>query len=264
LLAVGWTGRAEATWFFGTTIDAAGASAAGRRAQAPTLTLTADQPLTSRNALKARRVAIRAGISPLLGVPCRWVILSTHDVMVVVGEGWPYGADRSWMKSVSTHSETLGAAVSQTGAFGSWSPNGTTVSSAGVTFTWAESTEFRDYRDQHRYARIREWCGGVFIGNFYEKDQYPTGGFGNGAIYPYPRWTNCAPVTAGLWERSASNGNHYRLSVGVKIAGVLGIDLSSDSNYDSSHILYLRLTANGKVCGNDTVPSLASKVESGR
>jgi hypothetical protein len=263
LLAVGWTNRAEGTYSFGVRLDPANAPSSPR--EIPKVTLTADQPLSSRDALSTRGIRIAEPFSIDAGVPiCGWVVLATHDVMVVVGEGWPYGADRSYMKSVSSHTETLGVAVSSSGMIGSWSQSGTTVASSGVTFTWAESTEFRDYRDQHRYARVRQRCSGQWIGSYYEKEQFPTGGFGNALIYPYPRWTNCAPVPTGLWERSASSGNHYHLSVGVKIGGVIGIDLSSDSNYDASHILYLRLTANGKVCGNDAVPSLASKVESNR
>jgi hypothetical protein len=264
LLAIGWTDRAEGSWSFSANVDDATARSTGRRRVPASFTLAAKDALTSRKALSDRGVRLDGGASPQFSVPCYWVVLATHDVMVVVGEGWPYGADRSYMKSSSSHSETLGVAVSSSGTFGSWSPNGTTVSSAGVTFTWAESTAFRDYRDQHRYATMRQRCGSTYVGNYYEKEQYPTGGYGNGAIYPYPYWSYCAPVPIGLWERSSSNGNHYHQSIGVKLAPIIGINLSSDSNYDSSHILYLRLTANGMVCGNDAVPSLASKVESSR
>jgi hypothetical protein len=264
LLAIGWTDRAEGTWSFGANIGKDAGRAHGRRTAPPKTTLKADRQLTSAKAFADRGISLSAEVSPQFSVPCYWVVLATHDVMVVVGEGWPYGADRSYMKSSSSHSETLGVAVSSSGTYGSWSPSGTTVSSAGVTFTWAESTEFRDYRDEHRYATMRQRCGGSYVGNYYEKEQYPTGGYGNAGIYPYPYWSYCAPVPIGLLERSSSNGNHYHQSIGVKLAPIIGINLSSDSNYDSSHILYLRLTANGKICGNDAVPSLASKVESSR
>ena len=38
----------------------------------------------------------------------------------------------------------------------------------------------------------------------------------------------------------------------------------SNSNYDSSRVLYYRLISDGKVCGNDNVPQYASQVKTSR
>ena len=43
--------------------------------------------------------------------------------------------------------------------------------------------------------------------------------------------TNPVTVSAGLWERNRSDGSHFKLSGGVKAAGVLGVNLSVDTNY---------------------------------
>ncbi len=68
----------------------------------------------------------------------------------------------------------------------------------------------------------------------------------------------------GLWQRNLTTGNHFTAAAGVKIAPILGIDLSMDSNYASTHILKYRLAANGKVCGDNNVPAYASNVNTGR
>lgn len=55
-----------------------------------------------------------------------------------------------------------------------------------------------------------------------------------------------------------------RASVGVRLAGVIGIDLSSSTNYGSTRVLKYRLVANGQACGSNAPPSIASDVKTSR
>ena len=54
------------------------------------------------------------------------------------------------------------------------------------------------------------------------------------------------------------------MSAGVKSAAALGIDLSVDTNYSSTHVLKYRLVASGKLCGTNDVPARASEVQTSR
>jgi hypothetical protein len=199
------------------------------------------------------------------GEICTWRLLSTSDRWVVIGETWPYGSDRGWMESSSSHSLTVGMAVSSSGTYGSWNASGSSTSSSGVTFEWAESSADRDYRVQERFGKYRLWCSTSGWRNDYrEKYVLSTGGYTNVLLGTRPNYANCSPVGAGLWKRNASTGNHSVFATGVKISSLLGIDLSVDTNYASTRILNYRLATPGKVCGSDAVPSLAGKVMTSR
>jgi len=183
--------------------------------------------------------------------------------MAVIGKALPYGSDTGWMKSGTSQTMTVGAAASVSGTYGSWSANGTSSATSGVTFTWAESVAYRDFRVQLKYGKFRLRCGGIYFNDYTEMVRYPTGGFTTASLGS-STYANCVPVSQGLWARSSGSGNHFSTSVGVKIASLLGIDLSLDANYSTTHTLYYRLVANGKVCGDNDQPSPASNSRSWR
>lgn len=101
------------------------------------------------------------------------------------------------------------------------------------------------------------------MNNYSEMVRYPTGGYATTSI-ANSSFSTCAPVSAGVWQRVQTTGNHFKAAGGVKIAPILGIDLSMDSNYASTHILTYKLVADGKVCGDNNVPAYASNVNSSR
>jgi len=191
---------------------------------------------------------------------CYWILNSTYDTMSIIGQTTPYGPDLGWMMSQSSQTMTVGVAASQSGTYGSWSTYGTSSTSSGVSFTWATDTNYRNYQVQLRYGKYKYSCPG---GPYREWAIYPTGGYATSPI-SYAYYSNCYPVSAGVWARSASNGYHFNASGGVLIGGLLGINLSIDSNYDSSHILYYQLMNNGTVCGDNNVPAYASRVTTSR
>jgi hypothetical protein len=262
LEAIGWIGDRQGSWSFAAEI--ATADTGTPLAAQPEITVRATMPLTAtETAATTSRQA--TNVAPRVGEICSYRLLSTSDRWVVIGESWPYGSDRGWMKSSSSHSVTVGVAVSSTGAYGGWTASGSSTSSSGVTFEWAESTAYRDFRVGERFGKYRLWCSSSGWRNDY-KERYvlSTGGYTNASLGSPPSYTNCTTVAAGLWQRDSSLGSHTVFTTGVKISSLIGIDLSVDTNYASTRILKYRLVSQGKVCGSNTVPSLAGKVKTSR
>ena len=263
LTAVGWNTRNQGQWSFpahlgSSTSTALAASAADAR---PEIAIAATQPLSQKSSPQGTQTA--DGANAAAGVVCLWVLVSSFNVWALIGQTTPYGPDYGWMKSVSNQSMTVGVGFSSSGDVkGAYSASGSTTTSSGVTFTWPESIYYRQYFVQLVYGKYRWYCG-IGTNSYMTQARYPTGGYTYGGI-ARTAYTHCAPVSAGVWERSSSSGNHFSTSAGVQIASIIGINLSLDTNYDTSHILSYRLAGDGKVCGDNNVPAFASNVTTAR
>ena len=133
-----------------------------------------------------------------------------------------------------------------------------------MSFTWAESIYYRDYRVQERYGKYRlSYQVGGYQNDWTDHVQYPTGGYHTTYVLN-TTFTHCVPVSAGVWTLSSTSANAFSLSGGVKIAGTLGIDLSVATDYSSSHTINYRLVSTGTVCGDNAVPSSASNANTSR
>jgi hypothetical protein len=158
----------------------------------------------------------------------------------------------------------VGSAASGSGVFGSWSANGTATTSTGVTKSWPASIAYRSYLVGITYGKYRQQCYSIWQDAW---KAWPLGHNGyndDDSAGPQPVWNFCGTESAGLWTRESSSGSHYSNSVGVKIQGWLGINLSSDSNYETSATLSYYLQARGKMCGSNATPATAAKVRSSR
>lgn len=259
--AIGWTARSQGRWAFPATIAEGGTSSVKTRVAGASGIVTVNvplrQPIQSRAAL--RTTLAHGAPQPAIPGICGWALQSTYDAFTVIGESWPYGAHKSWMKHSASHGMTVGAAASVGGS--SWSASGTSSTDAGVTFTWAKSVAYRDYRVQERYGKYRQLCAGKYSNNYWAHVQYATGGYQAVNRTGYPSWSNCAPIPAGEWTRSSSQGQHYSLGGGVRISGFLNIDLSVDTNYGTTRELHYEVASPAQVCGDNDVPSRASKVK---
>lgn len=255
LMAIGWTATASGRWGFPAKVE--------RGDQFRVISDPESLEISASSAIEAGSISTIGAADAVTpaAASCWWSLKSSYDAQSVIGEGWPYGTHKSWMKSASSQSMTVGAASSSSGASGSWSVSGTTSTSSGVTFTWDESIVYRDYRVVLHYSKYQYVCNGAPFNQWWAHVDYPTGGYVDTGLSGYPSWSNCQPASAGVWARDQSTGNAYEVSAGVKLLGFLGINLSLKSNYSTGHTLYYRLTAAGHVCGNDAAPSLASKVE---
>ena len=187
------------------------------------------------------------------------ILISTHNVMVRIGRTMTNEAGQtSWMKDGFEHSVTLGVAVSTQSNVG-FSASGTATTTSGVEFTWVASSSDRMYYREVQYGKSRFTCAGVTQYSF--RPRQPTGG--NDVILTSfnPSWSNCAPISAGTWVRSRTDGNSTFFSGGVESAGKIGINLSFQSNYSSTRTLNYKTTQSGRVCGSNNLPAYASEVE---
>jgi hypothetical protein len=259
--AVGWTQASQGSWAFSAQIRAPAVAHGVQTSPAlaaARLVIKTEQRLSPGRDVRAKLGTGAAPAKPDFN--CYWVLISTYDTWSIIGQTMPWGPDLGWMMSQSSQSMTVGVAASSSGTYGSWSASGTSSVSSGVSFTWAANTNYRNYQVSLRYGKYKYSCPG---GPYREWAIYPTGGYTTSYV-SYPYYSYCYTVSAGVWARSASNGNHFNASGGVLIGGLLGINLSIDSNYDSSHVLYYQLMDNGTVCGDNNVPAYASNVTTSR
>lgn len=79
-----------------------------------------------------------------------------------------------------------------------------------------------------------------------------------------PSWNKyCGPVTRGVkWRRYRTDGKSYSYGAAVKFRDLIGIELSGEKQYSSSHTLYYKIlgTRKKKLCGNNDYPSKAGKI----
>jgi hypothetical protein len=192
------------------------------------------------------------------------VLQSTYDAGVVVGETWPWGSHTGNITIETNHELTLGWGTSNSGTYGSWSLGGETSkkTTTGDDYNGL-SAAFRDYRLQMRYGKY--WLACSLPVYYYEMPMFETGGFWNEALSSqnFPTsWQHCAPAV-GTWWRDQTSGSKYILGGGVKIAGILGIDLKLTTAYATTRKLKYYYNGNYHVCGSNDVPSMAAKVRTG-
>lgn len=199
----------------------------------------------------------RPNVSFFVGNPyC--TLLRTSDRWATVGTSYPRGGHTSWLKYSSSTSITMGAAMSSDNTYGSFSENGTktTGDSWGQNFQ-AESYD-RSYRVSTRMGNYR--CTSYWTIYSWSPVQQ------NGYTMEYrlsskPNWnTYCGPIAAGRWWRGDQRGNDYSLSYGVKIASLIGIDLSTRRAYSSGGRLVYDAPVARRLCGNNGEAGVASKM----
>jgi len=192
---------------------------------------------------------------------CARTLRSTYDAWSIIGETWPYGPHTGNVTMKVGQSTSVGFASSGTGKFGSWTQRGSLDTSNSVEDDFnGLSGAFRDYRMQIRYGKFQSTCG-----YWYEERLFATGGFTNSSLdsrnFP-TSWSHCAPAI-GRWTRTTSGGYSYTLSGGVLIASIIGIDLGLSSSYSETRTMTYYFNGHYHVCGNNDVPSRASRIRTG-
>jgi hypothetical protein len=259
-VAIGWTSMAQGRWDFSAWL---GANAS--RNDATDLSFSANGKLDTGAALLRTSVrSTQRDPSPELGIPiCGYGRVGTYQVWSIVNESWPYGSDKGWLHHESSHSVTVGSAMSTDGGL-HFSVSGSSTTTAGVSFTYAKSIAYRDFRVGMQYGKFRQYCGGQPTNTYSFRVDFPNGGYDDVGRSGVPNWTYCLTVSAGEWVRNRTDGSAWSFSAGTKVAGVIGIDLSSSTNYSTTLDLHYELVAKGLVCGSNAVPSIAAKVKTSR
>jgi hypothetical protein len=165
----------------------------------------------------------------------------------------------------SESSTTMGIAYSASGSKGSYSASGSKTVSAGWEHGWKRSSSGRVYRIQVNYGKYHYKGGSHCTGKYDYFRWLPRWETGapSSASSSRPNYTNCVKLdkNSEYWSRSRSDGKDYSASAGVKIKGLIGIDLKSQRSYSTnSKITYYLSGKRKKICGNNHVPAKASRV----
>lgn len=185
-------------------------------------------------------------------------LLETNDRWATVGTSYPRGGHTSWLNYTSSTSTTMGAAISSDNRYGSFSQNSTKTTADSWGQNFAPSSSDRSYRVE---VRMGNWkCTSYWSMYTWEAMRQ------NGYTWSYPlsskpNWnTYCGPISAGKWWRGEHRGKDYSLSYGVKIKGLIGIDLSTRRAYSSGSRLVYDAPVPRTLCGNNDDAGWASKM----
>lgn len=247
--------------------------------------LGASDELAARIAAPASSVAgppllRRASLEVPAGTPartaaaasCPWpgagdVYGEKKSVQATIGTSYPVGDDRAWMAHHASDSVEFSAVYGiADDRVGHYQEASTRAVSRSVGFTWDQQSYMRSYRVGLNYREVLHYfdrCPGEEPYYTSWKPVSYNGGFGeNSNGLSRPDWTNCQKITSsGTWTRAASNGSSYSYSKGVKTAGLIGINLSSERAYNVEAKLNYRLLVAGRwLCGSDDDPAHAGKV----
>jgi len=261
LTVVGWNASHQGEWHtsaYVATDRRPGPTAPGPAKTRP-IAIRTNSPI---HAISRTRLTASAGaVSPNI-VICYNVLRSTYDADTVIGESWPWGPHTGYMVIDANHTVKLGVATSASGAIGSWKASGSSTESTSIGSDFnGPSAAFRDYRLEMRYGKYQNTC----VAGFTETPMYETGGMWYSALSSrdFPTgWNQCAR-TSGNWWRASTSGFSYSLGGGVKFASVLGIDLSVETNYATTRKINYYYNGIYHVCGNNDVPSRASRLRTG-
>lgn len=221
-----------------------------------------------RPAADAAPATVRLSASvatPDVGCIAQWVLLdntsSSLQFMVEIAGTYPYGSQTGSATFDASNTDTFGVGVSATGAYGSWSANGTSTTSEGSSASWSFSTIYRYYQIQEQYAKYGYGCMGIYTQ--YKVSPYSwTGGTGSTAT-TWKNYTYCAPEGAGVtFTRSSASGAGYAFSLsgGVGSTATLGISLSSSVNWTMTHTITYYFPSAAHACGNNAMPAQASDI----
>jgi hypothetical protein len=255
---IAWNGTTQTQWFTPAQVKSVVAAPTPINAKAPTrLNLRMKDAIVS-----APRLSAKVPTVPYAGA-CVYILVGKYLVWDNVGESLPYTGSQttSWFSIGTSHSLTVGAATSATGAYGTWRASGSYTTSAGVSITWPHTTADVTYRVQTQYAKVLNSCG------FYLT--YPLGPTGGNAVVAIaaPDWCNYGwevPMSQGVtFTRNSSAGYDFNLSGGVLAKSVLGINLSLDSKYATDRSLSYHFLYPGYLCGSDSYPATAARMNEG-
>lgn len=193
------------------------------------------------------------------------VVTARRIVSVTIGTGYPVGGDTSWMEYDATagqdYTTTLGMAHNSVGHF---QRAGTKSIERSFGFNWDHKTYRRSYRVNVRYVRVAHYfdrCPGSPPYYSTWKPRKLIGTTSENQNIPAADFNHChRQGSSGTWYRVDRKGKAYSHSTGVKIAGTIGIDLSSVRRYNNESKLGYHVSAGKYLCGNNNDPSVAGKV----
>lgn len=189
--------------------------------------------------------------------------VATWDLrQTIVGEVFTGPVATADLTYTSGSSSTVGVGYSVSGTLGTWSQSGTMSTSSTSTENFP--TQFQNNSKQMRtYFGWKDfktecWDRGAYWASYQAKAYQYQGGQVLVAASA-PSATYCLPYPSGS-STSRDSGSAYTFSTGVKLSGVIGIDLSAKTGFNTSTKLTYWFTSAGRLCGTDTYPGSAQRL----
>ncbi len=184
--------------------------------------------------------------------------IATYTPFVLIGSLYSTWSSFSGSYAYQTSaSSTLGVGYSSTGVLGSYSASGTSTKASTQLFTWYPSASFQKlFKVQWKYFKQQSHC--VFeFSEYYFYEVVPQNATAGGtdataASVPSTPAANC--VQQNGFTYSTSNQTAITWTNGVALGSIIGIDLSSKSNWTTSHKIAISTTAQRKLCGTSGQP----------
>lgn len=192
----------------------------------------------------------------------------TEIVPTTIGTAYPVQHDTAFMtfamSSSSEFTASLGVGNDKVGHFQN---SGTKTIERGNGFDWDPQPYARSFRVNVVYQQVSYYFDRCPPDEPYSVSWMPkqyTGGFGeNRKGVERPQFTNCDSVSSqGTWWRHVTGGHDYSYGAGVKIAELIGIDLSVKRAYNQDALLGYKIHFKGdapRMCGNDDYAASAGK-----
>lgn len=199
---------------------------------------------------------------------CSTTLQSTHTVKTAIGTGMTADTKQaSAMTYKNAQSVQLGVAVDISTDSVGFKAGGSTTVSSSFDAEWAKSVKDREYMLEVKEGKYKDVCY-IEPDHYYAYTQYVvrpiklTGGYSDMAATPFTATHCTGKLAEGTWKRNKASGSAYYNSIGLRIKSIVGFDVSSSSNYDSSNslIYYQPASDKYKLCGSDDYPALASKI----
>ena len=175
----------------------------------------------------------------------------------------------SWLTYESTQSVSLGTAFDVSNDTIGWKAGGSVSRSSGFSVDFDPSVCNRSYRLEVELGKYKDVCYTVTSGSStYAYTKYSfipirlTGGYSTGGASTFSAPYCTGPRGQGNWSRWDASGHAWSLSSGFDISGLVGFDVTSTSNWDSSNRLYYRQPKAGtyRLCGNNDFPPYSGRI----
>lgn len=237
------------------------------------LPATAAAPVAIDVAANDEQVDAPDGAADKPWTECSTTLLSRYYRYANIGDGWPQDSGQtSSFEFQGTQSSTLQTAYDISTDSGGWTRGGSVTRSAGFGQIWGKSSAGRYFKIRTEQGKYKKVCYIVSGGSkSYSHTKYEvrtirlTGGTDQATSGFEPAWKYCENIAAGTWRRVSSSGKAYTHSYGLDISGIVGFDVTSKSQYDTSNELrYHQATNRYRGCGNNDWIGHASRVEGER
>lgn len=159
----------------------------------------------------------------------------------------------------STASSTLGVGMSSTGAYGTYGTSGTRTKSSTQTFHWpASGKTYKYYKTEWIYDKDQIDCyEGTLDGPLHWSyvEVNPRLADGGGTMYSFsgaPTASHCVTQNGFTWTTQTQTALNW--TNGVSLAPIIGISLSSKSNWTTHNKIGITTASKRTLCGTHDVP----------